>query len=266
MSQGSGREASLVRDGAPVDPPPAPDVLRHLTRPDRERKGAKTRHLRRRRWPHGRHAGRIADPQMGSGVADGRACVTDVPQTRPRAQQWSVYQERCRGWREGCRLTGPWGPAFSPSGLSSFYLPERSLSSALDGPGATWAQYPAEINFLNFFFLIPRKRVIRLTRKGKKKIKQSYKSLFLLNPEVGGCFVPRVFYHDLLWVTGFSQSLISGAFENQIESSMNVRTPTASSSPILKTDCSRNDPGENQCQKPSRSRKAPTVNNTGRIF
>ena len=55
MSQRSGREAGLVGEGAPVDPPPAPDVLRHLTRPDRERKGAKTRHLRRRRWPHGRH-------------------------------------------------------------------------------------------------------------------------------------------------------------------------------------------------------------------
>ena len=60
-------------------------------------------------------------------------------------------------------------------------------------------------------------------------------------------------------MTGFGQSLISGAFENQIESSMNIRTPTASYSSILKTDCSRNDPGENQCQNPSRSRKAPTV-------
>ena len=82
--------------------------------------------------------GRIADPQMGSGVADGRARVRDASQTRPRAQQWSVYQERCRGWREGCRLTGPWGPP-QPSLLAPrtlIFLPPREVPEL--SPGGPW--------------------------------------------------------------------------------------------------------------------------------
>lgn len=57
-------------------------------------------------------------------------------------------------------------------------------------------------------------------KRRKKNLKNNLTNhCSLLNPKVGGCFVPRVFYQDLLWVTGFSQSLISGLFENQIESS-----------------------------------------------
>lgn len=66
------------------------------------------------------------------------------------------------------------------------------------------------------------------------KEKQSYKSLFPSIP--GRCFVLRGFCHHFLWVTVFSQSLISGPFEKQIESSTNVRKPTASYSPMSKTD------------------------------